>query len=306
MLQKLLTFTLSMALFTSVASAASILIVATNVDTIPGTTTPTGLWAEELVVPHHIFTKAGFTVDIASPAGGNVPVDAASVNPATVGEEMAAQVNGWLEHFGELLENTPKVSDLSADHYVAMFVAGGHGVMWDIATDEGLRNITIDFFDAGKAVASVCHGPAFLAQAKRTDGSYVIAGYKVTGFSNAEEAAIEMTEVVPFSLEDELQKASEGKYVAGKELFGSHAVVDRNLVTGQNPASSEAVAQKLLDVIASLQKAPKRINRAIIKCPVCKGTGVAHGGPGMYPYTCPKCKGKGYITNNQPPISTDH
>ena len=306
---------------------SKILIVATNLTKMPGTDKSTGVWGEELVNPFQMFTRAGFSVDIASPSGGTVTIDKASYDPAVVSDETARSVRFFSTQYGDLLRRTPRVGDLNPDDYAALYVAGGHGAMWDISEDKGLEKFTISFLDRGKPVASVCHGPAFLAKAKRSDGRYAIRGYRVTGFSNAEEKQLQLDKVVPFSLEDELRKASGGKYVSGQKPLAEHVIRDRNLVTGQNPASTNAMARTLLKVLSERSGASRPNLAAVITdteeshssmessaahitaiCPVCKGTGVAHGGPGNYPYKCTNCNGTGQVPrpSGPPPYGTDH
>ena len=149
------------------------------------------------------------------------------------------------------LENTVKLSSVSADDYDAVFFPGGHGPLWDLAEDRDALALIERLHAAGRPVAAVCHGPAVLRRAKGADGAPLVKGKSVTGFSNTEEAAVGLTDVVPFLVEDAL-KANGGKYSRAED-WASHAVADGNLITGQNPASSEATARALLEALAALE-----------------------------------------------------
>lgn len=313
-------------LATTVATAHAdrILMVGTSVDTIPGTATATGVWGEELVLPYEAFVAAGHQVELASPLG-RLPVDAASHDPETVGRDLARRVKGFLLLHRSELEATRRLSEIDADSYDALFVVGGHGVMWDLADDQDLRRLTEELLSEGRALATLCHGPAFLATATDATGRPLIRGFRVTGFSDAEERAIEMQDVVPFSLEQGLSEASGGRYSSGP-AFESHVVVDRHLVTGQNPASSAGVAEALLELLGEREHQGRAAAAAAdhdhdpvahvhaddtVVCRPCRGSGWLQGGPGYYRYRCSDCGGTGRAPRRpgdpiRPPTSTDH
>ena len=192
---------------------------------------------------------AGVDITLVSPKGGQPPVDPKSDEP---GAQTPAMKRFRSDPEAQrALANTVKLSSVSADDYDAVFYPGGHGPLWDLAEDRKSIALVERLFAAGKPVAAVCHGPAALRRAKGADGDPLVRGKTVTAFSNTEEAAVGLTDVVPFSVEDAL-KANGGKYSRGED-WASHAVVDGNLITGQNPASSEATARALLESLAALE-----------------------------------------------------
>ena len=152
--------------------------------------------------------------------------------------------------YAHLMRNTVHLAEIDGDRYDAIFVPGGHGVMFDVATDPVLAKLTVQFLRQGKLIGSVCHGPCFLAKARDKNGRFAARGYEVTGFSNEEEEGVKMVEKMPFSLEDELTKASGGRYAKGPQWL-CHIVKSRNLITGQNPASSASVAKALIAMLVS-------------------------------------------------------
>ncbi|MFC1743263.1 type 1 glutamine amidotransferase domain-containing protein [Candidatus Riflebacteria bacterium] len=244
-----LIFIFCCALNLNAATNNKILMVLSNISKIPGTQMQTGVWAEELIVPFEIFTKAGYEVVLASPRGGAFVFDKSSCNAKTVGPAMAEKTKNFLAgQKRSFTRITLPLRDVIVDEYAAFFVAGGHGVMFDVAYDKSLSSLTAQFLKKGKVVAAVCHGPCFLGRARDEEGNFVIRGYRVTGFSNKEEQAIKMDAHMPFSLEDGLNMASGNLFEAG-DKWKSFVVVDRNLVTGQNPASSEKVAHTVLQLL---------------------------------------------------------
>ena len=238
--------------FTAVVSAApSVLIVLSNVSLIPGTMEKTGVWAEELVVPYELFKEAGFEVTLASPKGGEALFDEKSLDPRMVPDKNVRQATlRFKVRYAHLMRNTLHLAEVKGDEFDAIFVPGGHGVMFDVATDPTLAKLTVQFLRQGKIVGSVCHGPCFLAKARDKRGRFALSGYEVTGFSNEEEEGVKMVDKMPFSLEDELIKASGGLYSKGPS-WQCYVVKSRNLVTGQNPASSEKAAQEVINLLVS-------------------------------------------------------
>jgi len=228
---------------------AKVLIVLTSHDRLGNTGKPTGFWLEEFAAPYYVLRDAGVDITLASPKGGQPPVDPKS-------DEPGAQTPAMKRFRGDpeaqrALANTVKLSSVSADDYDGVFFPGGHGPLWDLAEDRDALALIERLHAAGRPVAAVCHGPAVLRRAKGADGAPLVKGKRVTGFSNTEEAAVGLTDVVPFLVEDAL-KANGGKYSRAED-WASHAVVDGNLITGQNPASSEATARALLEALAPLE-----------------------------------------------------
>jgi putative intracellular protease/amidase len=225
------------------AASKKILVLVTSHAQLGEGGPATGLWLEELAVPYRVFTAAGATVTLASPRGGRPPVDPKSEGSddpevAAFRADPAAQA---------ALAATIPVRDIRVSEYDAVFVAGGHGVMWDLALSDEVAGLLGEAWRKGAVVAAVCHGPAALNQVTTSDGTPLVAGRRVTGFSNAEERAVKLDGVVPFLLEDRL-RALGGRYQSGP-LWQSLAVRDGALVTGQNPASSRAAA---LETLAAL------------------------------------------------------
>lgn len=219
-----------------------ILMVLTSHDQLGDTGKKTGFWLEEFAAPYYVFKDAGATVTLASPKGGHPPLDPKSDEPdaqteAThrFREDEAAQA---------ALAKTLKLSGISAGDYDAVFFPGGHGPLWDLAEDRDSIALIEKTYAAGKPVAAVCHAPGVLRHARTLDGSPLVRGKSVTGFTNTEEAAVGLTKVVPFLVEDVL-KQNGGKYSKVAD-WQPYAITDGLLITGQNPASSEAAAKAVL------------------------------------------------------------
>jgi putative intracellular protease/amidase len=225
-----------------------VLIIVTSHAELGDSGQKTGFWLEELAAPYNEFVRGGATVDIASPRGGRPPADPKSEagESADVKAFMAdAEAQRKVAHTIPLAE--------VKDDYDAYFVAGGHGVMWDLTDNPALARLLAAGFEAGKVVAAVCHGPAALVGVRLRSGEPLVAGRRVNGFSDEEEIAVGLAKVVPFMLEAKL-KALGGRYERGP-TWGSFAVADGRLVTGQNPASSLQVAQKTLEILAQATEA---------------------------------------------------
>lgn len=219
-----------------------ILVVLTSHDQLGDTGRKTGFWLEEFAAPYYVFKDAGVEMTLASPKGGQPPLDPKSDDPDSQTE--ATRRFKKDKEVQAALANTAKLSTVSAADYDAVFYPGGHGPLWDLAEDPQSIALIETMYAAGKPVAAVCHAPGVLRHAKAPDGSPLVRDKPVTGFANSEEAAVGLTEVVPFLVEDMLKKNG-GKYLKGPD-WQSHVVVAANLVTGQNPASSEAAAKALL------------------------------------------------------------
>ena len=220
-----------------------ILIVLTSHDQLGNTGKKTGFWLEEFAAPYYVLADAGAVITLASPAGGQPPLDPKSDEP---GAQTAATKRFKHDRAAQTaLANTLKLSDISSGDYDAVFYPGGHGPLWDLAEDIHSIALIEAMYAAGKPVAAVCHAPAVLRHAKAPDGSPLVRGKSVTGFSNTEEDAVQLSSVVPFMLEDELK--AKGANYSRTDDWQPHSVTDGNLVTGQNPASSELVAKAVLE-----------------------------------------------------------
>ena len=218
-----------------------VLFVVTSHSELGSTGEKTGFWTEEFAAPYYELADNGVQIDIATPKGGQPPIDPKSEDPSFATED-TKRFDKDTELLAKL-KNTKKLADVSASDYDAVFYPGGHGPLWDLATDENSAALIESFYSNNKPVAFVCHSPAVLKNVK-VKGDYLVKGKKVTGFSNTEEAAVGLTDVVPFLLEDALQ-ANGASYSKGAD-WGPYAVEDGLLITGQNPASSKLVAEKLL------------------------------------------------------------
>lgn len=219
-----------------------ILMVLTSHDRLGDTGRKTGFWLEEFAAPYYVFSDAGADVTVASPKGGPPPMDPASHQPDSQTE--ATMRFDRDSDAKSALANSVKLSTVSAANYDAVCYPGGHGPLWDLAEDSDSIALIETLYAAGKPVAAVCHGPGAFRHAKAADGSPLVRGKRVTGFADTEEEEVGLTEVVPFSVEDMLRRNG-GKY-SKAENWKPHVVVDGNLITGQNPASSEAAARALL------------------------------------------------------------
>jgi putative intracellular protease/amidase len=220
----------------------SILMIVTNHERLGSTDTKTGFWLEELAAPYQEFVQAGARVEIASPRGGKPPADPKSESdPSPAVRAFQADPVARAKLAASL-----RLSEVK-ETYDAYFVVGGHGVMWDLADNPTLATLLGRAYDSGKVVAAVCHGPAALVNVRLANGSFLVAQRRVTGFTNAEEEAVGLAQVVPFALETQLRERG-GKYEAGP-LWKPFAVRDERLVTGQNPASSALAAQQTLQAL---------------------------------------------------------
>lgn len=222
-----------------------ILMVLTSHDQLGNTGKETGFWLEELAAPYYVLKDAGATITLASPRGGQPPIDPKSDLPENQTHstrrfrtDPAAQAE---------LANTRKLTSVSADDFDAVFYPGGHGPMWDMPDNAASIALIEDFVKADKPIAAVCHAPVALINVRGKDGDYLIKGKRVTGFTDTEEEAVGLTSVVPFLLEDQLRERG-GIFSKGAD-WSPHIEVDGKLVTGQNPASSEPGAKALLKLL---------------------------------------------------------
>ncbi|MGE7438701.1 aldehyde dehydrogenase family protein [Kitasatospora sp. NPDC001175] len=231
-------------------SALFVVTGATHWTLADGTEHPTGFWAEELAEPHRIFREAGLEITIATPGGVAAPVDPASLTPAAAGgAAQAERLAAYLDGIRAGLEGPARLEEIDPDAYDLVFYPGGHGPMEDLAGNETSGRILIRTLDSGKPLGLLCHAPAALLAARHEDGSPTFAGYRMTAFSNAEETAAGFADRAAWLLQDRLS-ALGADFVAAAP-FAPHTVVDRNLHTGQNPASSAELARTLLAAVAT-------------------------------------------------------
>ncbi len=222
-----------------------ILMVLTSHAQLGDTGKTTGFWLEEFAAPYYVFKDAGAEVTLATPRGGQPPIDPKSDDPT-------AQTDATRRFKGDqdaqaALASTCKLHDVAANHFDAVFYPGGHGPLWDLAEDPDSIALIEATLAAGKPVVAVCHAPAVLRHPKGADGKSVVHGKSVTGFTNTEEEAVDLTKVVPFLVEDMLKKNGGNYSKAGD--WQPYVVRDGLLITGQNPASSEPAAQALLKML---------------------------------------------------------
>jgi len=222
-----------------------ILMVLTSHDQLGNTGKRTGFWLEEFASPFYAFKDAGAEITLASVKGGQPPLDPKSDEPDAQ-TESTKRFRADKEAQA-LLAHTHPLSEVDEAEYDAVFYPGGHGPLWDLAEDSKSISLIEAFQTAGKPVAFVCHAPGVLRHVKGTDGKPLVNGKKVTGFSNSEEAAVGLVDVVPFLVESELQTLG-AHYSKGPD-WASHVVVDGRLVTGQNPGSSEASAKAVIKML---------------------------------------------------------
>lgn len=225
------------------AMKPKILFVVTSHGTKGNTGEKTGYYLGEVSHPWEVLTEAGYDIDFVSPQGGNPPVD---------GFDLKDPVNKkfWEDAaYHQKITHTMKPSEVKASDYKAIFYAGGHGAMWDLADNTALAGIAAQVYERGGVVSAVCHGPAGLVNIRLSNGQYLLAGKKVNGFTNAEEELVHLTAVVPFLLEDQLR--ARGGVFEQSGPWQQHVTVDGRLVTGQNPQSAKAVGEAVKKVLAA-------------------------------------------------------
>jgi len=220
-------------------------MILTSHDKLGDTGKKTGFWLEEFAAPYYVLLDAGAKITLSSPAGGQPPLDPQSDLPEAQTEATARFKKDLTAQ--RALSHTTKLSDIEASSFDAIFFPGGHGPLWDLAENADNKRLIETFVAEDLPIAAVCHAPAIFNHAKGANGKSCVAGRRVTGFTNSEEAGVGLTKIVPFLVEDML-KANGGLYEKGPD-WGSHVVVDGNLVTGQNPASSAAAAKELLKLL---------------------------------------------------------
>ncbi|MBB4078039.1 putative intracellular protease/amidase [Lewinella aquimaris] len=219
----------------------NVLFVLTSHDELGDTGKKTGFWIEEFAAPYYTLLDKGATITVATPKGGKAPIDPSSDTEDNQTEDTKRFKQD--QNAQQVINNTKKLSEVSAEDFDAVFYPGGHGPLWDLAGDKTSIKLIETFNEQDKPVAFVCHAPAALKSVKGTDGQPLVKGKKVTGFTNSEEEAVQLTDVVPFLVEDML-KENGGIYSKAAD-WNVHVLQDGNLITGQNPASSSKVAETL-------------------------------------------------------------
>jgi putative intracellular protease/amidase len=220
-----------------------------------GSSHPTGFWAEELVAAHRTFRDADWTVQIATPHGATPQVDANSLAPEYTGADKAtlAELKSSLDSLSDELDRPAVLEHVDPLSYDVLFLPGGHGPMEDLAVSPRMGEVIIQMLDAGKPVAAVCHASAALLSADRSDGSWALEGYRLTGFTNAEERAVGLAPLAAWLLEDRLRER--GGLFESAEMWAPFVVADRNLHTGQNPASSGPLAEHVVVTVDAAAEA---------------------------------------------------
>ncbi|KAB2699057.1 type 1 glutamine amidotransferase domain-containing protein [Brucella lupini] len=222
-----------------------ILMVLTSHDTLGDTAKKTGFWLEEFAAPYYVFKDAGANIILASPKGGQPPIDPSSDSADAQTDDTRRFKDD--PETQKHLATTLKLSDVTEDGFDAIFYPGGHGPLWDLAESADSKRLIEAFAAADLPVGAVCHAPAVFRHTQGADGKPLVSGRRVTGFTNTEEEAVGLTDVVPFLVEDML-KANGGQYEKGAD-WASFVLRDGKLVTGQNPASSAAAAQDILGLL---------------------------------------------------------
>lgn len=221
-----------------------VLFVLTSHDELGNTGLKTGFWSEELAAPYYALSDKGIEITLASPKGGQPPIDPKSEDPTFQTDTTRRMDKDAV--LLDKLKTTIKLEDVKMSDYDAVFYPGGHGPLWDLAESTTSQQLITEFYTANKPVAFVCHAPGVLKDVK-VNGEYLVKDKNVTGFTNTEEEAVQLTKVVPFLVEDMLVK--NGGHYSKIADWNPYAVVDGLLITGQNPASSEKVAEELLKLI---------------------------------------------------------
>ena len=223
----------------------SILIVLTSNDKMGDSGKATGVWLEEFLAPYYIFTDRGIHVELATPKGGAVPIDPASI--AAIEDTALFKRYKNDTQLQQLLQDTVMLKKTFATGHDAIFYPGGHGPLWDLRYDEYSKKLIQDFWNTGKIVAAVCHAGCVLLDVNTPDGAPLVKDKKLTCFSNEEETAVACEDIVPYLVETELRHQSAQFSKAGN--WEAHVVIDGKLITGQNPASSEKVALALVEML---------------------------------------------------------
>ena len=222
-----------------------VLFVLTSHDELGDTGNKTGFWIEEFANPYYSLLDKGVEITVATPEGGKAPIDPTSDSEDNQTEDTRRFKDD--EAAQKVINNTHKLSDVKEEDFDGIFYPGGHGPLWDLSNDEKSIKLIESFNEAGKPIAFVCHAPAALKNVKAKDGNALVKGKKVTGFTNSEEEAVQLTDVVPFLVEDMLKE--NGGIYSKEADWNEYAVTDGNIITGQNPQSSGAVASRLYEML---------------------------------------------------------
>lgn len=226
------------------AATKKILVIVTNVDEYRKSGMRTGLWLGELTHFWDVVEPSGFSMDIASPSGGKVPID-----PESLSHEVLAELNTGKRYenrrFMDLLEDTKRISEVNVEDYDAIYLTGGHGVMFDFPQSQDLESLMAQFYETGRVVSTVCHGATGLLNVTLSDGEPLVKGRSVTGFSWPEEELANRAQAVPYNLQEELKKLG-ANYSTADEPFETYVVEEGRLITGQNPGSARAVAEAVV------------------------------------------------------------
>jgi len=222
-----------------------ILFVLTSHDKLGNTGKKTGFWIEEFAGPYYTLLDKGVNITLATPKGGKAPIDPSSDTEETSTEDTKRFKKDTKAQ--DLINNTHEIADMNPNDYDAVFYPGGHGPLWDLANDALSITLIETFYKQNKPISFVCHAPAALKSVKGKDGEAIVKGKKVTGFTNSEEKAVDLVDVVPFLVEDML-KENGGHYSKGDD-WSEYVVKDGLLITGQNPASSKLVAETLFEAL---------------------------------------------------------
>jgi putative intracellular protease/amidase len=225
-----------------------VLFVLTSHGQLGDTGKKTGFWVEEFAAPYYTLADAGIAITLASPKGGQPPVDPKSTAPDA--QTPATKRFDTDQALQQKLAQTHQLSDMKTEDYDAVFYPGGHGPLWDLANDPDSISLIENFYKQGKPVVAVCHAPGVLSKVKSSNGEPLVKGKRVTGFTNTEEEAVGLTQVVPFLVEDTLKQLG-GNYSKAAD-WQSYVVKDGLLVTGQNPASSEEAAKELVNMLKQM------------------------------------------------------
>jgi putative intracellular protease/amidase len=219
-------------------------IIVTNAGEYEKVGMRTGLWLGELTHFWDVAEQAGFSMDIASPAGGRIPLDPESLAHEVLAE-MGTEKRYRDRRFMDLLEDTKKIADINVEDYDAIYLTGGHGTMFDFSQSKDLEDLMARFYETGRFVSTVCHGATGLLNVNLSTGEPLVKGKKVTGFSWPEEVLAKREDAVPFNLEEELRKIG-AEYSKADKPFEVHVIENGRLITGQNPGSARAVAEALI------------------------------------------------------------
>lgn len=226
-----------------------ILVVVTNVDEYEKTGMRTGLWLGELTHFWDVAERGGYSMDIASPSGGKVPIDPESLSHEVLNELGTGKHYADREYMDQL-EDTKKISQVDLEDYDAIYLTGGHGVMFDFPQSQDLEDLMARFYETGRVVSTVCHGATGLLNVMLSDGEPLVKGRRVTGFSWPEEELAQRADAVPYSLQEELKKLG-ADYSTAAKPFDTYVVEDERLITGQNPGSARAVAEAVVNRLAA-------------------------------------------------------